>query len=102
MAVWVMNGIRLSGIPVGDSPIRAEGSLDDIRLNTNPVDLAFAYLSFITSPLHVPARRILGDSVPEDGSERCEQFFDRDYVKKLKQKIEQEEQKEIDEWLDSD
>ncbi|NNJ95928.1 MAG: AsmA family protein [Gammaproteobacteria bacterium] len=84
------------------SPIRAEGSLDDIRLNTNPVDLTFAYLSFITSPLHVPARRILGDSVPEDGSEKCEQFFDRDYVKKLKEKIEQEEQKEIDEWLDSD
>jgi uncharacterized protein involved in outer membrane biogenesis len=84
------------------APIRAVGSFDDIRLDTNPVDLTVAYFSFITSPLHVPARRVLGDSVPENASERCEQFFDRDYVKKLKEKIEQEEQKEIDEWLDSD
>jgi uncharacterized protein involved in outer membrane biogenesis len=84
------------------TPIRAEGNFDDIGLTTNPVDLTVAYLSFITSPLHVPARRVLGDRVPEDASEICEQFFDRDFVKKLKQKIEQEEQKEIDEWLDSD
>ena len=84
------------------APIRAVGSFDDIRLDTNPVDLTVAYLSFITSPLHVPARRVLGDKVPEDASKTCEQFFDRDYVKKIKEKIEQEEQKEIDEWLDSD
>ena len=84
------------------APIRAEGNFDDIGLTTNPVDLAAAYYSFITSPLHVPARRILDDRVPEDASETCEKFFDRDYVKQLKEKIEQEEQNEIDEWLDSD
>ncbi|MGB5677552.1 MAG: AsmA family protein [Gammaproteobacteria bacterium] len=85
-----------------EAPIRAEGGFDDIRLNTNPVDLTVAYLSFITSPLHVPARRVLGDRVPEDASKICEQLFDREYVKKLKEKIKLEEQKEIDEWLDAD
>ena len=84
------------------APIRVEGNFDDLKLTTNPVDLTAAYVSFITSPLHVPARRVFDDKVPEDGSANCEQFFDRDYVRKLKQILEEQEQKEIDEWLDSD
>jgi len=84
------------------APIRAEGSFTDIKLVTNPVDIAVAYASFITSPLHVPARWVFGDKVPEDASAQCEKFFDREYAIKLKEKLEAEEQKEIDEWLDSD
>jgi hypothetical protein len=84
-----------------EAPIRAEGEFNDIHLVTNPVDITAAYVSFITSPLHVPARRIFNNKVPEDASEACERFFDRDYVKALKDKIEAEEQKEINEWLES-
>ena len=84
------------------APIRVEGSFDNIKLITNPVDITVAYFSFITSPLHVPARRVFGDKVPEDASEICEKFYDRAYVKKLKEQMEAEEQKEIDELLDSD
>ena len=84
------------------APIRAQGSFTDIRLMTNPVDLTAAYVAFITSPLHVPARWVFGDKVPEDASKICEQLYDREYVKKLKEKLEAEEQKEIDEWLESD
>jgi len=84
------------------APIRAEGSFDKIKLITNPVDITAAYFSFITSPLHVPARRVFDDKVPEDASEICEKFYDRAYVKKLKEQMEAEEQKEIDELLDSD
>ena len=84
------------------APIRAEGSFSDIKLNTNPVDITVAYLSFITSPLHVPARRVFGDKIPEDASELCDQLFDREYAMKLKEKHEAEEQKEIDELLDLD
>jgi len=84
------------------APIRVQGKFDDIGLITNPVDITAAYVSFITSPLHVPARRVFGDNVPDDASEICEQFYDREYVKKLKEKLQAEEQKEIDEWLDSD
>jgi len=84
------------------APIRAEGNFTDIKLSTNPVDLTVAYAAFITSPLHVPARWVFGDKVPEDASEACERFFDREYVTKLKEKLDKEEQKEIDEWLESD
>ena len=84
------------------APIRAEGNFDNIGLTTTPVDLTVAYLSFVTSPLHVPVRRLLGERVPEDESRACEKLFDREYLKQLKERIELEEQKEIDEWLDSD
>jgi uncharacterized protein involved in outer membrane biogenesis len=84
------------------APIRAEGRFDNLKLNTNPIDITVAYLSFITSPLHVPARRLFGDKVPEDASEGCERFFSREYVERLKKKIDAEIQKDVDEWLDSD
>ena len=84
------------------APIRAEGNFDNIRLVTNPVDIAAAYVSFITSPLHVPARWVFGDKVPEDASTICEQFYDREYVRQLKAKLEAEEHKDIEEWLESD
>jgi hypothetical protein len=45
--------------------------------------------------------RLVGDKVPEDGSAICEQLFDREYVNKLKEIIEREEEKEIEEMLDS-
>jgi len=82
--------------------IRAEGKFSDIKLATNPVDLTAAYFSFITSPLHVPARWMFGDKVPEDASAICELLYDRDYVRKLHEKYKSEEQKEISEWLNSD
>jgi hypothetical protein len=85
-----------------EAPIRAEGSFDNIRLMTNPIDVTAAYISFITSPLHVPVRRIFDDKVPEDGSETCERLFDREYIRKLKEKLKAERQKDIDEWLEAD
>jgi len=84
------------------APIRAEGKFNNIKLITNPIDITAAYVSFITSPLHVPARWVFDDKVPEDASEICEKFYDRTYVKKLKEKLKAEEQKEIDEMLNSD
>jgi len=84
------------------SPIRASGSFSDISLNVNVLDLGITYISFITSPLHVPTRWIFGGKPPEDGSAVCEQFFDRQYVENLKAELEKKEQKEIDEILDSD
>ncbi|NOQ90054.1 MAG: hypothetical protein GQ549_03820, partial [Gammaproteobacteria bacterium] len=60
------------------------------------------YLSFVTSPLHVPTRWVFGGKPPEDGSAVCEQFFDRDYVEKLNEELRKKDQEEIDEILDSD
>jgi uncharacterized protein involved in outer membrane biogenesis len=84
------------------SPIRIEGSFSDIGMEINPVDLTGSYISFITSPLHVPARRLFGDRVPENGSAICEQLFDREYVEKLNAELRLKEKIEIDEMLESD
>ena len=84
------------------SPIRASGSFSDISLNVNVLDLGVTYISFITSPLHVPTRWVFGGRPPEDGSAVCEQFFDRNHVEKLKEELQEKEQEEIDEILNSD
>jgi hypothetical protein len=49
-----------------------------------------------------PVRWIFGDKPPEDGSAICEKFFDRTYVEQLHKKLKQQQQKEVDEILDSD
>ena len=83
------------------SPIRIEGRFSDIHMAINPVDLTGSYISFITSPLHVPARWIFSDKVPEDGSAVCEQLFDREYVEKLNAEVKIKDKKEIEEILES-
>lgn len=84
------------------SPIRVLGSFSEISLAINPVDLTGTYISFITSPLHVPTRWIFGDKIPTDASAICEQYFDREHVKNLKAKLQEEELKAIEEMLESD
>jgi len=84
------------------TPIRAQGSFAELSLSVNPIDITETYFSFITSPLHVPARRIFKDKAPEDGSAICERLFDREHVKKLKAEHDKQEKKEIEELLESD
>ena len=84
------------------SPIRASGSFSDIKLNVSVLDMGVTYISFITSPLHVPTRWVFGGKPPEDGSAVCEQFFDRQYVEDLNKELRRKEQEEIDEILDAD
>lgn len=84
------------------SPIRASGSFSDISLNVNVLDLGLSYISFITSPLHVPTRWVFEGRPPKDGSAVCEQFFDRNHIEKLKEELQKKEQEEIDEILNSD
>ena len=64
-----------------ESPIRVSGCFSKIKLNVNVLGLGLTYISFITSPLHVPTRWVFEGKPPIDGSAVCEQFFDRQYVK---------------------
>lgn len=52
-------------------PIRIEGEFDDFGLGIGLSRITGAVISFITSPVHVPIRRIFVDPVPEDGKEAC-------------------------------
>jgi len=78
------------------TPIRVEGEFNKTRLSTSPLDIAGGVLSFVTSPLHVPARWIFEGSMPSDGSAYCEKLFDREYIYDLKQKQQQKTQDTID------
>jgi len=84
------------------TPIRVEGSFNDIHLDVKPRDLAGTYVSFVTSPLTVPTRWIFGKKIPDDGSAQCELLFDREYVKKLKAEAEKKDKQELDEIMESD
>ena len=84
------------------TPIRASGSFSKINLVVKRLDLVGAYISFITSPLHVPTRWVFGGKPPEDGSAICEKYFDREYVKKLNEELRSKQQKAMDEILDYD
>jgi len=54
------------------TPIKVKGSFDDFGVGVSPVRAARSAISFVTSPLHVPIRRVFRKEVPADGREACE------------------------------
>ena len=59
------------------TPVKVQGSFDDFGLGVNPLRLTRSAISFITSPLHVPIRRVFREKVPADGREACELAWDQ-------------------------
>jgi len=56
-------------------PIKIEGKFDDFGLGIGVLRLTSSLFSFITSPIHVPVRRVFSDDIPEDGHEACKQAW---------------------------
>ena len=54
------------------TPVKVHGSFDDFGVGVSKLRAARSVISFITSPLHVPIRRVFRKEVPEDGREACE------------------------------
>ena len=52
-------------------PIQVKGSLDDFGLKIGILRMTGQVVSFITSPIHVPVRRVFTEDSPEDGVEAC-------------------------------
>jgi uncharacterized protein involved in outer membrane biogenesis len=52
-------------------PIQVKGSFDDFGLKIGVVRMTGQVISFITSPIHVPIRRVFTDAKPEDGIDAC-------------------------------
>lgn len=52
-------------------PVGLRGRFDDYRFNINPIELTGQALSFITSPAHVPLRRIFKRGEPVDSETAC-------------------------------
>ncbi len=54
-----------------ETPIEVKGRLADFEANIAPGGLVGSAIFFVTSPLHVPLRRMFGPSLPEDGCDIC-------------------------------
>jgi len=52
-------------------PIRVTGKFDDFELKIGVLPMAGKVISFITSPVHVPVRRIFTEETPADGVSAC-------------------------------
>ncbi len=53
------------------TPVKISGSFDDFGIGINKIRLITTAASFITSPVHVPLRRLFSGETPEDGAEAC-------------------------------
>ncbi len=53
------------------TPLEVHGSFSDINLGVQKGGVVGTALKFITSPVHVPLRRVFADGVPEDGGDAC-------------------------------
>jgi uncharacterized protein involved in outer membrane biogenesis len=54
------------------TPLEVHGSFEDFGLGVNPLNLMGSVITFVTSPLHVPVRRVFEKKIPADGKEACE------------------------------
>ena len=54
------------------TPVKVHGSFDDFGVGVSKIRAARSVISFITSPIHVPVRRVFKKEVPADGREACE------------------------------
>jgi len=59
------------------TPVKVQGSFEDFGVAVNPLRLTGSVISFVTSPLHVPIRRVFRNKVPADGREACELAWER-------------------------
>jgi uncharacterized protein involved in outer membrane biogenesis len=57
------------------TPVKVQGSFQDFGIGINKLRLTTTIVSFITSPIHVPLRRIFSGERPEDGVEACHEAW---------------------------
>jgi len=53
------------------TPIKVNGTFKDFGLDLSMIDLAGTVISFVTSPITVPVKRLLVDELPSDGKDAC-------------------------------
>ena len=53
------------------TPFQVSGEFTDFDMGIQPGGMIGTTLSWITSPLHVPLRKLVGDELPADGGDVC-------------------------------
>ncbi len=64
------------------TPVKVKGSFDDIGIKINAISMVGTVTSFVTSPVHVPLRRIFSGTIPEDGKQACQEAWDKRNLEK--------------------
>ena len=59
------------------TPVKVQGSFEDFGLGVNPLSLTRSVVSFVTSPIHVPIRRVFKKKIPADGKAACELAWEK-------------------------
>jgi hypothetical protein len=52
-------------------PVGLSGAFDDFGLDVNPFILTGKAIALVTSPIHVPIRRVFRKGAPPDGGKAC-------------------------------
>lgn len=53
------------------TPLGVRGNFDDFKVGIVKGGVVGSAVNFVTSPVHVPVRRVIGPSLPEDGRDVC-------------------------------
>ena len=64
------------------TPVKVSGKFDDFGIGINVVRLTGTVASFVTSPVHVPLRRIFSTKKPEDGKVACREAWEKRNLEK--------------------
>ena len=75
------------------TPVKVHGTIEDFGLGVNPIRLTRSVISFVTSPLHVPIRRVFKQKISADGQAACELAWEKTADEIIK---EQSEEKHAD------
>jgi uncharacterized protein involved in outer membrane biogenesis len=59
------------------TPILVQGSFDDFGVRGVVLGLVSSAVSFVTSPIHAPLRRVFTEKQPPDGLQACEEAWKR-------------------------
>ena len=59
------------------TPVKVQGSFDDFGMGVSKIRAARSAISFITSPVHVPIRRVFRKEIPADGQDACELAWEK-------------------------
>jgi len=63
------------------TPVKINGTFEDFGIGINTIRLTTTAASFITSPIHVPLRRLFSGERPEDGTEACREAWNNRNIK---------------------
>ena len=58
------------------TPVNVCGTFDEFGIGVNKLRLTTTVASFLTSPIHVPLRRLFSGKIPADGKEACRMAWD--------------------------